>query len=210
MNNELHLDLGKSKEELIAEFKQAYSLIKREGSEYLLDFIENKSDFFEAPASSKYSYHLCCPQGLLYHSLNVYNNMKTFNEKLDLGLSPESVAITALLHDLCKVNMYKHKFNSVYAKDGNKYYVDAYEVDTQFPYGHGEKSVFIIMTYMRLKPDEAMAINWHMGGFDSRVKGGSYDFNNSVKKYPSLLYWLMASDMKATYIDEKDCVLNID
>ncbi len=210
MNKDYHITLPKTKEEFVAEFKQAYSLIKRPGADKLLDYLENKSDFFDAPASSKPGYHLCCPNGLVFHSLNVYNNLKNFNEKLGLGLSPESVAVSALLHDVCKTNFYKHKTSSFRSKDGSWYDTDAYDIDVQFPFGHGEKSVFIIMSYMRLKPDEAMAINWHMGGFDDRVKGGSHDFNNTMKKYPDLLFWLMTADMHATYFDEVDYVLKVE
>ena len=46
-----------------------------------------------------------------------------------------------------------------------------YTVEDAFPHGHGEKSVYLIERFVRLKPAEAMAIRWHMGGFDDSVKG---------------------------------------
>ena len=44
--------------------------ITRDGADKLLDFLENKSDFFTAPASTRF--HGACEGGLLRHSLNVY------------------------------------------------------------------------------------------------------------------------------------------
>jgi len=35
-------------------------------------------------------------------------------------------------------------------------------VNDQLPYGHGEKSVYIISGFMKLAREEAMAIRWHV------------------------------------------------
>lgn len=70
------------------------------------------------------------------------------------------------------------------------------------PYGHGEKSVYIINGFIRLTREEAMAINWHMGGFDTRVKGGDNSISEAFAIYPLILL-LHLSDLQATYIDEK-------
>ena len=195
--------MDNNKDMLVNRFKEAYSVINREGADKLLNYLEKSSDFFDAPASSRESFHLCFPQGLLLHSLNVYENLKWFNEKLNLGLNEESVAICGLLHDVCKTGMYKQTVKRKKEADGRWVDTIGYIVDEDIPYGHGEKSVYIISSFMKLTREEAMAINWHMGAFDDRVKGGSYALNNAIGKYP-LLFWLMTADMKAASLDEKD------
>ena len=84
--------------------------IKREGADKLLDFLL-KSDFFTAPASSRF--HSAYEGGLLDHSLNVYDalvgylNSPRVKETYGFSYSDESIAIVSLLHDLCKVGVYK-------------------------------------------------------------------------------------------------------
>ena len=77
-----------------------------------------------------------------------------------------------------------------------------YLVEDAFPYGHGEKSVFLIERFMRLKTQEAMAIRWHMGGFDECVKGGSFSISLAFDKFP-LSVKLHISDLEATFLHEK-------
>ena len=76
-----------------------------------------------------------------------------------------------------------------------------YAVDDPLPYGHGEKSVYIINGFLRLTREEAMAINWHMGSFDDRAKGGSFAIANAYRRYPLAVMTHMA-DFSATYLDE--------
>ena len=77
-----------------------------------------------------------------------------------------------------------------------------YTVDDAFPFGHGEKSVYLIERFMRLKPAEAIAIRWHMGGFDSAAQGGNYTISDAYDRYP-LAVKLHLADMEATYLREK-------
>ena len=177
--------------------------IKREGASELLNFIEN-SDFFTAPASTKF--HSSIEGGLCFHSLNVYKRFKQnliseFKDKYTDVISEESIAIIALLHDICKVNCYKLDYRNVKVNgEWTKQPYFAYE--DSLPYGHGEKSVYMISGFMKLSRDEAMAINWHMGGFDSRVLGGNYSLSTAFYSYPlSVIFHI--SDVQATYLDEK-------
>ena len=85
--------------------------------------------------------------------------------------------------------------------DGEWVQVPYYQVDDSLPYGHGEKSVYIISGFMRLTRLEAMAINWHMGGFDMRVMGGSYSISDAFYKFPVCVLFHVA-DLEATYLDE--------
>ena len=183
------------------EFLQIYNeYVKRQGSQEFLDWLL-KTDFFTAPASTKY--HGACEGGLLLHSLNVY---KTFRERyFEEGKdSEESFAICALLHDLCKAQFYKVSTRNVKNDvTGQWEKVPYYTVDDAFPYGHGEKSVFLIERFMRLKTSEAMAIRWHMGGFDDSARGGSFAISLAYEKYP-LAVKLHLADLESTYLKEKN------
>lgn len=186
-----------------AEFISLFtSNIKREGAEQLLEYLTN-SDFFTAPASA--NYHLACAGGLCQHSINVYKRLLHIvrDEYGDdqTEYSDETLAICGLLHDLCKVNFYSTDYRNV-KENGEWVRKPYYKVDERFPYGHGEKSVFIVSQYMRLTAEEAMAINWHMGGFDARVKGGSYSISDAMYKY-KLVLLMHVADIEATYLDER-------
>ena len=116
-------------------------------------------------------------------------------------MSLESITICALLHDLCKVNFYTIEMRNV-KENGVWVQKPYYTVTDTLPYGHGEKSVYIISGFMKLTREEAMIINWHMGGFDERVKGGSYAIKNAFTMYPNAVLFHV-SDMEASYLDEE-------
>lgn len=177
--------------------------IKREGIDALLEYVQ-KTDFFEAPASTKF--HSNMAGGLCLHSLNVYNrfikNLQSeYGDNWQNVVSLESATLIALFHDICKVNVYKTDYRNV-KEDGVWVQKPYYSYNDTLPYGHGEKSVYIINGFLRLTREEAMAINWHMGGFDARVKGGFYGIENVYYSYPSALIFHL-SDIQATYLDEK-------
>lgn len=188
-----------AKEEFIKIFKEN---IKREGADKLLDFLTNQSDFFSAPASGRR--HSSFEGGLVLHSLNVYKRLKR-NVQLEYGenytekISNESLAIIGLLHDLCKADTYIVEQKNV--KENNVWVQKPYYVySNSLPYGHGEKSVYIINGFMRLTREEAIAINWHMGGFDLRAQGSS-DMSDAFSRYP-IAVLTHISDLEASYLDE--------
>ena len=173
--------------------------VTRPGSEKLLDWMDSKTDFFSAPASTRF--HGACDGGLCAHSLNVYRVLHGtfFTPDED---SEETFAICALLHDLCKANFYKKGTRNVKNEaTGQWEKVPSYSVEDMFPYGHGEKSVFLIERFMKLKVEEAVAIRWHMGGFDDAVRGGSFALSGAFEKYP-LAVKLHIADLEATYLLE--------
>lgn len=182
------------------EFIEIYTKnIKREGSAELLEWLQ-KTDFFTAPASTKF--HGACEQGLVMHSLSVYHTLieKHFDSEKD---NPESFAICALLHDLCKAQFYKVSTRNVKNDETGQWEKKPYYmIEDIFPYGHGEKSVFLIERFMRLKTSEAMAIRWHMGGFDDAARGGSFAISLAYEKYP-LAIKLHLADLESTYLREK-------
>lgn len=182
------------------EFIQIYNEnIKREGSKSLIEWMQ-KTDFFTAPASTKF--HGACECGLVMHSLSVYKTMmeKHFDPEND---NQESFAICALLHDLCKAQFYKISSRNVKNEQTGQWEKKPYyTVEDAFPFGHGEKSVFLIERFMRLKPAEAMAIRWHMGGFDEAARGGSFAISLAYEKYP-IAVKLHLADLESTYLKEK-------
>ena len=170
---------------------------RRKGLEKLLEWLE-KTDFFTAPASTRF--HGAYEGGLLEHSLNVFD---AFHKLFDSdGDDQDEVAIITLLHDVCKSNFYTVEMRNRKNEHGAWVQVPFYTVEDQFPYGHGEKSVFLIERFMRLKTEEAVAIRWHMGGFDEAARGGSFAISNAYDKYP-LAVKLNMADMYASYIMEE-------
>ena len=183
-------------------FVETLSSTKRRGIETVLAKLEELG-FYDAPASSKF--HLSCKGGLLEHSLNVYHNLKAYLERGRLRevygfpeYSEESIAISALLHDICKMNFYTVDYRNAKNAQGVWEKVPFYKIDDRLPYGHGEKSVFMIQFFMHLRKEEAMAIRWHMGF------SGPEDANTvgrALERYP-LAFALHVADMEATYFLE--------
>lgn len=183
--------------------------ITRPGADKLLSWLET-TDFFEAPASTRF--HLARPGGLVEHSIHVYERLREligferdYSDQFMLGegntIDNETIAVCGLLHDICKANFYAVEMRNRKNEKGQWEKYPFYVVDDQLPYGHGEKSVYIASGFMKLTREEAMAIRWHMGGFDDSVKGGSYAMGGAFEKYPLALL-LHIADLQATYLDE--------
>lgn len=170
--------------------------IKREGAERLLDWLL-RSDFFTAPASTKY--HGSHEGGLCEHSVNVYNRLIGNVAMKDIEASAESLAVVALLHDVCKANFYKVEMKNKKNQSGEWIQEAYYTVDDQLPFGHGEKSQYIISAFIKLSREESMAIRWHMGESSNAYPGLSAQ---AFRQYP-LALMLHISDLEATFIDEK-------
>ena len=181
------------------------SSVTRPGSDRLLDYLENKCDFFTAPASTRF--HCAYEGGLCEHSLNVYDCLKSYLEtdraKTTFGLefSEESVAIVSLLHDVCKTNTYRVSQRNVKNDETGKWEkVPYYDYNDTLPYGHGEKSVYIVSGFMRLTRDEAMAIRWHMGfsGTEDQKLVG-----NALRMYPLAMALMIADCEASSFVEER-------
>lgn len=171
-------------------FMEAYALIKRPGADKLLHWLETETDFFDAPASTRF--HGSYPGGLLAHSVHVYWQLKKL-----IG-DGEQAALLALLHDICKANTYGKSFRNVKNEETGKWEkVPSYVKKDLFPYGHGEKSVYLIMKHMELSDEEAMAIRWHMGAFENAT-----GFSDAARFSP-LVWELHDADMRATMKEEQ-------
>ena len=194
------MDLDEIKQEFLEIF---YDNIERDGAEELLNYLE-KSDFFTAQASGRR--HSNFEGGLCLHSINVYKRyikllQSEYGEKWTEVISPESVAIIGLLHDICKVNTYIIDMRNVKV-DGQWQQKPYYKYYDPLPYGHGEKSVYMISGFMKLTREEAMAINWHMGAFDPRAVNNPSILVDVFYRYPTV-YLFHLADQMATYLDEK-------
>lgn len=191
----------KNANEIKEEFLEIYRTnIKREGADKLLSYmLSEHSDFFTAPASTRY--HSAFEGGLALHSLNVYHCLKDYLERprtkevYNMNYSDETIALCALLHDICKMNFYKVDYRNAKNDMGVWEKVPYYTIDDRLPYGHGEKSVYIISGYMRLTREEAFAIRYHMGfsGIEDKNSIGK-----AFEMFP-LAFALSVADMEASY-----------
>ncbi len=191
------IDIEKNWKTLRREFLS----VKRDGIDALWKFIEEKTDFKTAPASTKF--HMNAKGGLVEHTLNVLRFTRENQRMLEVpGVDDDSITISALLHDLCKVNYYLE------GEEWDKEYKDKYnewrkkkvwKVEDQIPLGHGEKSVIMAVRYIPLSLAEMAAIRWHMAWSDQGVHSfypSGAPFKESLDRYP-LLKLLMLGDAQA-------------
>ena len=154
-------------------FVEILSGTNRKGIENVLSKLEEHG-FFEAPASTRF--HLSCNGGLMQHSLNVYEAAMLLRDQaiqgrpeLEEKLPLDSVIICSLLHDVCKTDIYVETVLSRKKPDGYWEKYPGYTTDylAGLPLGHGEKSVIMLLSWgLELRPEEMMAIRWHMTAWD--------------------------------------------
>ena len=130
-------DISALKEEFVTIYREN---IKRDGADKLLDYmLSDHSDFFTAPASTRF--HGAHAGGLLEHSLNVYHCLKDYlsrpraKELYRMDYSEESIALCALLHDICKMNFYKVDYRNAKNEAGVWEKVPYYTIEDNLPYG---------------------------------------------------------------------------
>ena len=157
----------------------------REGMNELISFMEEKTDFFKAPASTRF--HGAFEGGLLEHSMKVYEILKekVKHSPIEINVSEDSLAIIALLHDICKVNFYKVDYRNAKNQFGEWEKVPYYTIEDTIPYGHGVKSVMMLTEYIKLTSEEKYCIRWHMGF--SEEKSLYTTLGLAFKKYPLAL-----------------------
>lgn len=176
----------------------AHKNIRRAGLVDLMEWLES-TDFYTAPASTRF--HGAFNGGLVQHSLNVYVQLKRLLPVFECDASPESVAIVSLFHDLCKVGTYKQEVRWRKNSQGQWEMYDTFTRREDFAYGgHGSKSVFLVQSFMKLTPDEASAINCHMGQWESTTYGNPSD----VYERNTLAWLLHVADEAATYTMDKN------
>lgn len=190
-----------AKEEFIEIYREN---IRRDGADALLDYLEHKSDFFTAPASARF--HGAYAGGLCEHSVNVYHCLTAYLERervkelYGLEYPAESVALVSLLHDVCKTGCYRQGSRNVKGPDGKWQAVPTFFYEDPLPYGHGEKSVYILSGFLRLTREEA----WPSAGiWASPATRTSGWWARPSSQYP-LAFALSVADMEATYFLEKE------
>lgn len=183
----------------------------RKGIDQVLAKLEELG-FFVAPASSKF--HLSCKGGLLEHSMNVYNAAMMIREQavktkpeLEEQLPLDSVAICTLLHDVCKTDIYKEGILSRKNADGywEKYLGFQVDYNAGLPLGHGEKSVIMLLSWgLELKPEEMLAIRWHMTAWDLPMQSPEHKESlNAAKAKTPLVSLVQLADGFATGLLER-------
>lgn len=182
-----------TREEIKERILRLLRTTNRDGIEDLIKYLET-SDFFTAPASTKY--HCNYEGGLAEHSLNVYRNLNELVKGKDF--KSDTLIICALLHDICKTFFYITEMRNKKV-NGNWVQEPYFTVKDEMPLGHGEKSCLIISEYIKLTKEEIYAIRWHMGLGEPKENYGY--MSDAFNKYPLAVYLHMA-DLMATYITE--------
>ena len=182
---------------LADDFVELLRTTNRDGIEELIRYLQEETDFFTAPASTKY--HGAFAGGLLMHSINVCAELRLDpNSKV---YPTETLIIVALLHDICKANCYRTEKRNV-KENGGWVEKQVYVFEDELPLGHGEKSLYLASKFIKLSDEEAAAIRWHMGAFDNAFRGGDRGLNAAYEKYP-LAVLLHMADMRAAYLVER-------
>ncbi len=188
------IDIEALKEKIINRLKS----VNRKGMDKLIDYLTSRTDYFTAPAST--TFHNNFKHGLALHSDNVTELLIEKNKRFNLNLSMDTIYITGYLHDLCKCNNYEEGYKIVKDDDGKwvgqKSYVTR---DDILPLGHGSKSIIIAQQMITLTVEEALMINWHMGGY--APKEDYKELNKAIQMYPSVLAFHTA-DNEASHLME--------
>lgn len=181
-------------ETMAADFRERLRASGRDGVDELLLWLKD-TDFFTAPASTRF--HGAREGGLLEHSLAVHSELVGLNDHYRTEIDPASIAVCALLHDVCKVGCYKADTRNVKDERGVWHRVPCYRFEEDYPFGgHGSKSVYLVQHFIDLSPDEASAINCHMGQFDATT----YSNPSPVYEANPLAWLLHVADEAATYM----------
>ncbi len=194
-----------SKEALEEQKEMILDLLRsteRDGIDKLSDYLSDSTDFFTAPASTRF--HNNFSGGLAQHCLNVYENFKSLLEIKGIEMSEDSIIICALLHDLCKCNTYVVETRNRKNEQGQweKYNIWATNKDVDIPLPHSSRSIAIIRKFIKLSIKEELTIFYHMGPYG----GEDYEYRNMLKaaneKYPQTVLFYVA-DTIASYLDEE-------
>ena len=197
-----------------SEFVELLYSTGREGMDEVINQLEELG-FFQAPASSKF--HLNHEGGLLEHSLNVCKvglmlreQMLLLKPDLEESLNKESVIIASLLHDICKADIYQKCIRKRKDRLGQWVDYETYELDySDFPLGHGEKSVIVLLRMgLDLSDDEIMAIRWHMSAWDLPFQSPDLKANfDTAKRLCPLCTLIQAADgLASNLLESKDPV----
>lgn len=177
--------------------------------EGLKQFLET-SDFFTAPASTKY--HNSFEGGLCAHSLNVYANLcKLANNFAPGKYHEDTLKVTALFHDISKANYYESYFRNVNTGEKDTKGRDIWDKVKEYKLrdkqnrmlakDHEVNSYLILEKYIPLSDEEAIAIMNHHGGWGlDTMRAGEV---SAIYEEYTLAVLLHLADMVSVYISEK-------
>lgn len=185
--------------------------MERPGIDDVISDLEQQG-FFEAPASA--GHHLNVAGGLAQHSLNtchaalkVWEGLCGLDPVLEKEVSRDSIIIASLLHDVCKTDIYyrsvKKRKNSLGQWEDSEGYKVTYR---NFPMGHGEKSVImVLLSGLELSDAEMLAMRWHMGawGVNQNSLEDCKNYDAARKLYP-LVAIVQAGDSLAAALLERN------
>ena len=175
----------------IGKFEQC--VIREFGSFELRELTRPLADmgFFTAPSSRKY--HGSYEGGLFDHSFMVMRYLVDLTNRNDLKWERGRISpfIVGMFHDLCKADSYVYIPNDA----GKGHY--EHNNDTLIT-GHGDKSVMLLSSLIKLTMEEVACIRYHMGAFTDKEEWRSY--TRAVKQYPNVL-WTHHADMLAAHVE---------
>ena len=197
-----------SKQDKINLFESLLMSTNRTGMDKVIEYIR-RTDFYNAPASAKY--HSNYETGLLDHSLMVYNlaeaffdKMKMIDPELAVSIPEESIIVSSLLHDVCKICFYRKTIKRKKNEHNDWMQYDGYEIEDSFPIGHGEKSVIMLLKLgLDINPCEMLAIRYHMGFWGESNTEFKIAMKSAIKMCP-LVVLLQQADCAATMMFEKE------
>ena len=197
-----------AKQDKINIFESLLMSTGRAGMDKVIEYLR-KTDFYNAPASAKY--HSNYETGLLDHSLMVYNLAEAFFEKMKMidpelavSIPEESIIVSSLLHDVCKICFYRKPTTRKHNEHNDWMQYDGYEIEDSFPIGHGEKSVIMLLKLgLDINPCEMLAIRYHMGFWGESNTEFKIAMKSAIKMCP-LVVLLQQADCAATMIFEKE------
>ena len=181
-------ELKKENEE---RFYNIMKSVSRKGKDEFLSYLKNKTDFFSAPAAENGV--LACPGGLLQHCLNVYDcAMKKVQSAFwnnEAKAKTENMIIASLFANLHLINYFEEMRN-------DKKELTGYHIVDKMPFGQGEKSVWIMNSFMQLFNCEVYSIRWF------KANPTEAGFITAAKSYPLTLV-LYEAEIEARMIVEK-------
>lgn len=151
--------------------------------------------YFDAPASK--GHHLALKGGLVTHSVNVTRELLKLTETMGvMWPREESPYLVGMLHDLVKCRCYRAMYDA--EQDGWEY------VQPEYP-GHGIASVMIAAELgIELRPEEIVAITYHMGMFGVGKEYTDEEFNAALARFPQQIIATHCADWWAARVTEED------
>lgn len=195
MDKHTEEDILRTKNEIIDNIMST----SKTGKEKLIDYLENKTDYFECPSSSKF--HGNHEYGLMIHSYNVKNELEHLNERYNLGLTKDNIIITAYLHDLCKANTYEYSIKLRKNVEDKWEGYTTYIVEDSIPIGgHSYKSIALAQQFIHLTLQECLMIAHHMGGFLPKEMHG--DMHKAMSLYKGVAGLQIADQCASNFLEE--------